>query len=277
MTVVVGVVTPRGVVIGADGLGTFGDVQMPRDKIYSIGGCFAGGVAGNLHIAKVMIDGLRVSPLGTAHRTTFTIAEATRAARLAVQTALLAYSSTLITVPGVTFENQIGGAARVLVGGLCSDGQMLVTLDQNANGFPPIQPHYTAIGSADQVALLLLQAYSAFDFTVHPLDSSVLLVKRVLDQISAAIPNIGGTTGMAAIATQPAPGANHLTIIDGTSAQLQDGLTTWKVAEGEMFADLAAWSLHPPALPAEPPPPPPPPAAPPLAAAPGPVPVSPKP
>ncbi len=130
MTLGVGIVTPRGVVIAADGLLTVSNVQVPVEKVFTVGQAYGIGLAGS--------------------------------------------------------------SAALLFGGLCSDGPFLAALDNRGNSYPLFQSHYHAIGNARDVALVLMQAYAAYDYDAHPLDTSVLLAKRVVDQVSAAIPAIGG-------------------------------------------------------------------------------------
>ena len=121
-----------------------------------------------------------------------------------------------------------------------------------------------AIGSARDAALVLMRAYAAYDYAVHPLDTSVLLARRVVDQVSAAIPAIGGQVRVLAISQQAGAGAQHLRIIGPDSPLVQDGLTTWQILESEMFSELASWAnpsaaapqgIGGPAAPLLPPPP----------------------
>src|SRR5260370_37902711 len=91
--------------------------------------------------------------LGAAAPNTYTKVQATDLARQSVQTVILAYVQRTVLVQGVQLKDQIGGEALVMLGGLCSDGPLLVMLDQNANAFPPQRANYAAIGSANQTAL----------------------------------------------------------------------------------------------------------------------------
>jgi len=239
VTLVGGVVNPRGVVIGADGLGTVGNVQIPADKVVQIGAVFGCGVSGVVHIAVLASNALVQSPLAQAGAGTYTKDQATTLARDARRDATTAYVQHVTWVNTQPIDAQIG-AAQIVLRDLCSDGPLLVCLDNRGNSGPPHRPNYTAIGSATEAALLLIQAYSAYDYATHPLDTSVLLTKRVLDQVAAAIPNIGGVLKVLAISVQPDEHGTHSHFVDLTSAKIQDGLATWHELEAEMFQSLAA-------------------------------------
>lgn len=246
MTLAVGIVTPRGVVIVADGLMTFGTVQVPTQKVYTVGHAYGIGLAGHSNMIDLAVQALRASPLAQDPPSSRTINGATIAARGALKAATEQYLTRVAWTDKQTIDSQIGSAA-LLFGGLCSDGPFLTALDNRGNTYPLGQPHYHAIGSAQDAALVLLRAYAAYDYTAHPLDTSVLLAKRVVDQVSAAIPAIGGQISILAISQQAGTGGQHLRMIDPTSTLVQDGMTTWQVLEGEMFADLAAGINNPPA------------------------------
>ena len=68
----------------------------------------------------------------------------------------------------------------------------------------------------------------------------MLLTKRVLDQVAAAIPNIGGVPKILSISVQPDEHGTHSHFVDLTSAKIQDGLATWHELEAEMFQSLTA-------------------------------------
>ncbi len=245
MTLAVGIVTPRGLVIAADGLMTFGTVQVPTQKVHAVGQTYGIGLSGNANMIDLAVRALQACPLALDLPHARTIADATNVARAALQTATMQYLGSVAWVTTMPVDSQIGSAA-LLFGGLCSDGPFLAVLDNRGNVHPLAQPHYHAIGSAHDAALVLLRAYAAYDYAVHPLDTSVLLAKRVIDQVSAAIPAIGGQVSVLAISHQAPPQGQHLRLIDPTSPLVQDGLTTWQLLEGEMFADLAAWTSNPP-------------------------------
>jgi 20S proteasome alpha/beta subunit len=264
-------------VIGADGLGTVGSVQVPNQKVFQIGTVYGCGVSGANNLDVLGVSALQASPLAQANAGTYTQDQATTIARDTLRAMTTAYLQHIAFVNTQAIDSQIG-SAQFAFGGLCSDGPLLVSLDNRGNFGPPLRPNYTTIGSAFEAALLLMQAYSAYDFATHPLDTSVLLTKRVLEQVAAAIPNIGGTISIIAISVQAGANGLHSTFVDLNSARIQDGLATWQVLETEMFADLAAWANPPvaapqPQAPAPPPPPPPAPVVPPVAApaAPGPA------
>ena len=187
------------------------------------------------HINKA----LRASSLAQDPPNSRTSAGATIAARGALKAATDQYITRVTWSDKQTIDSQIGSAA-LLFGGLCSDGPFLTALDNRGNVYPLFQPHYHAIGSARDAALVLLRAYATYDYDAHPLDTSVLLAKRVVDQVSAAIPAIGGQISILAISQQAGQGGQHLRMIDPTSPLVQDGLTTWQLLEAEMFASLAA-------------------------------------
>jgi 20S proteasome alpha/beta subunit len=239
VTLGVGIVTPRGVVIAADGLLTFGTVQVPVQKVHVIGQAYGIGLSGQHNMLGLAVQALQTSPLAQDPPHNRSISDATTVARGALQAATTQYLGHVAWVNTVPIDNQIG-SAHLLFGGLCSDGPFLVMLDNRGNTYPLAQPHYHAIGSAQDAALVLLRAYAAYDYDAHPLDTSVLLAKRVVDQVSAAIPAIGGQVSILAISEQAGPGGQHLRMIDPTSPLVQDGMTTWQLLEAEMFANLAA-------------------------------------
>jgi 20S proteasome alpha/beta subunit len=247
------------VVIAADGLLTVGNVQVPVEKVYTVGQAYGIGLAGSDNMMDLALQALRASPLTQDQPHSRTINGATIAARGALQAATNQYLTRVSWANAQPIDNQIGSAA-LLFGGLCSDGPFLTALDNRGNIYPLFQPHYHAIGNAREAALVLMQAYAAYDYDVHPLDTSVLLAKRVVDQVSAAIPSIGGQVRILAIYQQAGADGQHLRMIDPTSPPVQDGLTTWQILETEMFAELASWANPPSAAP---------PAAPPAAAPPG--------
>jgi len=101
-------------------------------------------------------------------------------------------------------------------------------------------------------ALLLLRAYSKYSYADHPLQTSVLLARRVLDMVAASVPEIGGQISITTISNTPGAGGQHLLQVDLATAEIQDGMATWELLEEEMFTGLAT------AIAAPPPPPPPP-------------------
>lgn len=246
MTLGVGIVTPRGVVIAADGLLTVGNVQVPVEKVFTVGQAYGIGLAGTDNMMHLALGVLRASPLTQDAPRSRTINDATTVARAALQAATTQYLTHVAWVNTQPIDNQIGSAA-MLFGGLCSDGPFLTSLDNRGNIYPLFQPHYHAIGSARDAALVLMQAYAAYDYDAHPLDTSVLLAKRVLDQVSATIPAIGGQIRILAISQQAGQDGQHLRMIDPNSALVQDGMTTWQLLEAEMFTNLAAGINPPPA------------------------------
>jgi len=241
VTLGVGIVTPRGVVIAADGLLTVGNVQVPVEKVFTIGQAYGLGVAGNDNMIALAVGALQTSALATDSPQTRTIAAATILAREALRDATNLYLSRVSWAAQQPIDNQIGSAA-LLFCGLCSDGPFLAVLDNRGNVYQLAQPHYTAIGSARDAALVLMRAYAAYDYAVHPLDTSVLLARRVVDQVSAAIPAIGGQVRVLAISQQAGADGQHLRMIGPDSPLVQDGLTTWQILEAEMFSDLASWA-----------------------------------
>jgi len=245
VTLGVGIVTPRGVVIAADGLMTFGAVQVPVQKVFTIGQAYGIGLSGQNNMIDLAVLALQASPLVQDPPHTRSINDATTVARGVLQAATTQYLSRVAWVNTLPIDTQIG-SAHLLLGGLCSDGPFLVMLDNRGNTYPLAQPHYHAIGSAQDAALVLLRAYAAYDYDAHPLDTSVLLAKRVVDQVSAAIPAIGGQISILAISQQAGPGGQHLRMIEPTSPLVQDGMTTWQELEAEMFANLAG-GINPPA------------------------------
>jgi 20S proteasome alpha/beta subunit len=246
VTLGVGIVTPRGVVIAADGLLTIGNVQVPVEKVHTVGQAYGIGFAGSDNMMDLALKALRASALAQDPPHSRTINGATIAARGALQAATNQYLTHVVWANTQPIDNQIGTAA-LLFGGLCSDGPFLTVLDNRGNIYPLFQPHYHAIGNARDAALVLMQAYAAYDYNAHPLDTSVLLAKRVMDQVSATIPAIGGQIRILAISQQAAPGGQHLRMIDPDSALVQDGLTTWQLLETEMSTNLAAGINIPPA------------------------------
>jgi len=245
VTLGVGIVTPRGVVIAADGLLTVSNVQVPVQKVFTVGQAYGIGLAGHDNMMDLTLKALRASTLAQDPPNSRTSTGATIAARGALKAATDQYLARVTWSDKQTIDSQIGSAA-LLFGGLCSDGPFLAALDNRGNSYPLFQSHYHAIGNARDVALVLMQAYAAYDYDAHPLDTSVLLAKRVVDQVSAAIPAIGGQVRILAIYQQGGPDGQHLRMIDPNSAPVQDGMTTWQELETEMFANLAA-GINPPA------------------------------
>jgi 20S proteasome alpha/beta subunit len=230
---------------------TVGNVQLPGEKVAAIGQAYGVGLAGDDNMMALTIQALRASALANDVVAARPIASAATIAREALRDASTEYLSRVLWAAMQPIDSQIG-LAHILFGGLASDGPFLMVLDNRGNTHPPFQPNYAAIGSARETALVLMRAYAAYDYAAHPLDTSVLLAKRVMDQVSAVVPLIGGQTSILAISQQAGP-HGHLRMIDPNSALIQDGLTTWQLLEAEMFADLAA-GVNPPA--AEPPAPP---------------------
>jgi 20S proteasome alpha/beta subunit len=232
------------VVIASDGLLTVGNVQVPVEKVFTVGQAYGIGLAGQNNMMDLAVRALRASPLAQDPPHSRAANGATIAARGALQAATNQYLTRVTWSDKQTIDSQIGSAA-LLFGGLCSDGPFLTVLDNRGNTYPLAQPHYHAIGIAHDVALVLMQAYAAYDYDAHPLDTSVLLAKRVLDQVSATIPAIGGQISILAISQQAGQDGQHLRMIDPNSALVQDGMTTWQELEIEMFGSLAAGINNP--------------------------------
>jgi 20S proteasome alpha/beta subunit len=253
VTLGIGIVTPRGVVIATDGLLTVGTIQVPGEKVFTIGQAYGIGLAGSSNMMELAVRALRASPLAQDPPHSRSSNGVTIAARGALREATNQYLTRVSWSDKQTIDSQIGSAV-MLFGGLCSDGPFLGVFDNRGNAYTLIQPHYHAIGSALETALVLLRAYAAYDYATHPLDTSVLIAKRVIDQVSAAIPAIGGDVRILAISQQADPTGQRLRMIDPNSPLVQDGLTTWQVLESEMFTDLAAWANPPADTPQEAPP-----------------------
>lgn len=244
MTLGVGIVTPRGVVIATDGLITFNNIQVPGEKVFTVGQAYGIGLAGQTNMMQLSLQALRASPLAQDPPNSRSSNGATIAARGALKEATNQYLTRVSWADKQTIDSQIGSAA-MLFGGLCSDGPFLGVFDNRGNAHPLTQPHYHAIGSAFEIALVLLRAYSAYDYAAHPLDTSVLIAKRVIDQVSASVPNIGGDIHILTIALHPDAQGQRVRMIDPNSPLVQDGLTTWQELEAEMFTELASWAKPP--------------------------------
>jgi 20S proteasome alpha/beta subunit len=252
MTLVIGIATPKGVVLGADGMMSFGvtGFQAPSTKLFPIGSCFVVGVSGARNLDEILAPALQASALAQAPPTGFTRDGATALARDTIVAAIGEYVKHTAFNTQRPLREQIG-EAQLLLGGLCSDGPLLVGLDETANWFPPTNPHYHTIGSGGLPALLLLRAYSKYDYALHPLQTSVLLVKRVLDMVAASMAEIGGQLRVIAIFAHPDPSGNRLVEIDLGASEIQDGMATWELLEEDMFTGLAG-AVAPPDPPVAP-------------------------
>ena len=256
MTLVVGIATPKGVALGSDGLvswGTSGTFQTPTTKLFAIGTCFALGVAGARHLDDLLARALQQSTLAQATSASHTKASATTVARDTIKTAIEEYLRHVAFNPQRPLNEQIGYADLLLVG-LCADGPLIVGLDSVGNWYPPATPNWYAIGSGAVSASLLLRAYSKYDYAQHPLETSVLLIKRVLDMVAATMTEIGGPLSVIRIAASPNQLGQHLSEVDLASHEIQAGMSTWELLEEEMFAGLAAAMPTPttkPALPGD--------------------------
>jgi 20S proteasome alpha/beta subunit len=243
MTLVIGIATPKGVVLGADGLVSWSSpggaptFQTPTTKVFPIGSCFACGVSGSRHLDEILARALQASGLKNASPGELAQAAATTIARDVVKDTITEYVQHIAFNPARPLTEQIGAADLLLVG-LCSDGPLLVGLDQTGNWYPPATPNYYAVGSGALSALLLLRAYSKYSYTQHPLQTSVLLTKRILDMVIATTAEIGGQISIVAISATADTLGKHSAEVDVNGSIVQAGMQTWELLEEEMYEGL---------------------------------------
>jgi len=242
LTLVLAIRNDSGVVLAADGLGTYGQTigsqQLPARKLAVIGDRCAVGQVGHPTVTGAMLGALQQSELASQPTMSKPSDEWLEIARASVANWRNQYLANAGINWNIPLQSQLPDALLV-VAGIASDSTFSFSIHVNGFHFVADTPNYLAQGSGAVFARNYLDAYSYFDLARHPVLTLKALAARVMSRVSATQVEIGGEISLIAIhreqsAENPTP-CQELTLDDpATQAAIQH----WELAEADLEASL---------------------------------------
>lgn len=250
MTLALAVFNDAGVVLAADGLGSYGVVvgaqQLPYKKLHVIGDRCACAEVGDLTKGRALAEALKTTALATDPTVSKTAQEWLDVARTTITAWSTAFLQKAVWLQGMHLNQQFR-EAQILLAGIASDGAFAYGITWLGDYRQPDAPHYLAMGSGDVAARTYLDAYSYFDVTRHPVLTLEALAARVMDRVAHNNMEIGGEISLIAIHKDTSE--EHPATIEELSTQdsrVVAAIQHWQLAEDVVDDALRTFTNPPP-------------------------------
>ncbi len=240
MTLVLAVGNEAGVVLAADGVGSYGpgigSQQIPHKKLHAIGDRIACGEVGDLSITTRLVEALRASQLAKVPTGSLTADECLEMARKAIAQWTGEYLKSVVINTALPLD---GGRALLLLAGVAQDRGFAYGITWLGEHSEPDTRHYLARGSGAQSARIYLDAYEYFVLSGRPVLSLQALAARVMERVARNNMEIGGDISLMAIHRDasdehPVP----LVEMSPTNSAIRGAIEHWELLEstiGEML------------------------------------------
>jgi 20S proteasome alpha/beta subunit len=255
LTLALAVFNNNGVILTADGLGSYGVMvgaqQVPYEKLHILGDRCACAEVGDLTKGRAIAEALKSSPLASESTLSKTGEQWLEVARATIKVWSSAFLANAVWVQGMHLNQQFA-ETRILLAGVASDGAFAYGINWLGEYVQPAAPHYLALGSGDVAARTYLDAYSYFAVADHPVLTLEALAARVMDKVAHNNMEVGGEISLIAIHRETS--AEHPAAIEELStrdARVVAALQHWQLAEDDVDRTLLMFTR--PATDAQPP------------------------